>query len=68
MDLWRHSRAMHLYNRNGMPLPLIAEWLGHSKMDTTRQFYANANEIVIIPTFYFEIIEYAALNKHFQDK
>ena len=24
--MWRHSRAMHLY-RNGMPLPLVAEWL-----------------------------------------
>lgn len=38
----RHSRAMHLY-RNGMPLPLVAEWLGHSRMDTTRRFYANAD-------------------------
>ena len=35
--MWRHSRAMHLY-RNGMPLPLAAEWLGHAKMDTTRRF------------------------------
>jgi integrase/recombinase XerD len=35
--MWRHSRAMHLY-RNGMPLPLVAEWLGHAKMDTTRRF------------------------------
>ncbi len=33
---------MHLY-RNGMPLPLLAEWLGHAKIDTTRQFYANAD-------------------------
>ena len=33
---------MHLY-RNGMPLPLVAEWLGHSKMDITRQYYANAD-------------------------
>lgn len=40
--MFRHSRAMHLY-RNGMPLPLVAEWLGHSKMDTTRQYYANAD-------------------------
>lgn len=40
--MWIHSRAMHLY-RNGMPLPLVAEWLGHAKMDTTRQFYANAD-------------------------
>ncbi|MDO4556528.1 MAG: site-specific integrase [Lachnospiraceae bacterium] len=38
----RHSRSMHLY-RNGMPLPLVAEWLGHAKMETTRRFYANAD-------------------------
>lgn len=23
--------------------PLVAEWLGHAKMDTTRRFYANAD-------------------------
>lgn len=40
--MWRHSRSMHLY-RNGMPLPLVAEWLGHTRMDTTRKFYANAD-------------------------
>jgi site-specific recombinase XerD len=39
---WRHSRAMHLY-RNGMPLPLVAEWLGHANMETTVRFYANAD-------------------------
>ena len=38
----RHSRAMHLY-RNGMPLALVAEWLGYSKMDTARRYYANAD-------------------------
>ena len=26
-----------------MPLPLVSEWLGHAKMDTTRRFYANAD-------------------------
>lgn len=40
--MWRHSRSMHLY-RNGMPLPLVAEWLGHARMDTTRKFYADAD-------------------------
>lgn len=40
--MWRHSRSMHLY-QNGMPLPLVAEWLGHARMDTTRKFYANAD-------------------------
>ena len=40
--MFRHSRAMHLY-RNGMPLPLLAEWLGHVQMETTIQYYANAD-------------------------
>lgn len=40
--MFRHSRAMHLY-RNGMPLPLLAEWLGHSQMETTITYYANAD-------------------------
>ena len=26
-----------------MPLPLVVEWLGHAKMDTTRRFYVNAD-------------------------
>ncbi|MGD9569247.1 MAG: tyrosine-type recombinase/integrase [Sedimentibacter sp.] len=30
----RHSRAMHLY-RNGMPLPLLQQFLGHADMQTT---------------------------------
>lgn len=38
--LMRHTRAMHLYMA-GVPLPLIAEWLGHSHMETT-QIYAQA--------------------------
>lgn len=38
----RHSRSMHLY-QNGMPLPLVAAWLGHARMDTTRKFFANAD-------------------------
>jgi site-specific recombinase XerD len=32
--MFRRSRAMHLY-RSGMPLPLLAEWLGHEKTETT---------------------------------
>jgi site-specific recombinase XerD len=39
--LFRHSRAMHLY-QNGMDLTLIAQWLGHSHIETTR-IYAYAD-------------------------
>jgi site-specific recombinase XerD len=40
--LFRHARSMHLY-RNGMPLPLLSEWLGHAQMETTLTYYANAD-------------------------
>lgn len=33
---------MHLYLA-GMPLPLVSEWLGHSKIETT-QIYAKATD------------------------
>jgi len=33
---------MHLY-RNGMPLVLLAEWLGHAQVATTLSYYANAD-------------------------
>jgi site-specific recombinase XerD len=39
--LWRHSRAMHLY-QNGMDLVLVSQWLGHAKLDTTL-IYAHAD-------------------------
>ena len=39
--LWRHSRAMHLYQQ-GMDLTLIQQWLGHSQLETT-QMYAHAD-------------------------
>ena len=32
--LFRHSRAMHLY-QNGMDLTLVSQWLGHSRLETT---------------------------------
>lgn len=32
--LWRHSRAMHLY-QHGMDLERISQWLGHSNLETT---------------------------------
>ena len=32
--MWRHSRAMHIY-QHGMPLELVAQWLGHSNPETT---------------------------------
>ena len=37
----RHSRAMHLY-QNGMPLELLSQWLGHSRIETTL-IYAHAD-------------------------
>lgn len=39
--LFRHSRAMHLYQA-GMPLPYIAEFLGHASVTTT-EIYASAD-------------------------
>ena len=39
--LWRHSRAMHLY-QHGMDLTLISQWLGH-KQFTTTLVYAHAD-------------------------
>jgi site-specific recombinase XerD len=38
--LFRATRAMHLYMA-GVPLPLISEWLGHSRLETTT-IYASA--------------------------
>jgi len=39
--LFRHSRAMHLY-QEGMDLMLVSQWLGHSQLETT-QIYAHAD-------------------------
>jgi len=39
--MFRRSRAMHLY-RSGMPLGLLAEWLGHADPQTTL-VYAHAD-------------------------
>ena len=39
--LFRHSRAMHLY-QSGMPLPFVAEFLGHASVTTT-EMYASAD-------------------------
>lgn len=39
--LFRHSRAMHLYQA-GMDLAHISQWLGHSQLETT-QIYAHAD-------------------------
>ena len=39
--LWRHSRAMHLY-QHGMDLTLVSQWLGHSQLETTL-IYAHAD-------------------------
>jgi site-specific recombinase XerD len=39
--LWRHSRAMHLY-QEGMDLTLVSQWLGHAQLETTL-VYAHAD-------------------------
>ena len=39
--LWRHTRAMHLY-QNGVDLTLISQWLGHARYETTL-IYAKAD-------------------------
>ena len=39
--LWRHSRAMHLY-QHGMDLTLVSQWLGHANLETTL-VYAHAD-------------------------
>lgn len=39
--LWRHSRAMHLY-QHGMDLTLVSQWLGHRQLETTL-IYAHAD-------------------------
>jgi len=39
--LWRHTRAMHLY-QHGVDLTLISQWLGHAKYETTL-IYAKAD-------------------------
>lgn len=39
--LFRHARAIHLY-RNGMPLPLLSEFMGHNDVQTTT-IYAYAD-------------------------
>ena len=38
---FRHTRAIHLY-RGGVPLSLVAEFLGHSQISTA-QIYAYAD-------------------------
>jgi len=68
MDLLRHSRSMHLY-RSGMPMVLLAEWLGHAQ-PSSNLIYANAdtemkreviekatsklNSLVSVDTAYFQ--------------
>jgi len=39
--LWRHSRAMHLY-QHGTDLTMISQWLGHAHLETTL-IYASAD-------------------------
>lgn len=42
--MFRHSIAMHLY-QSGVPLPLISQWLGHSRLETTLVYaYADTEQ------------------------
>lgn len=42
LHLWRHTRAMHLY-QHGMDLTLVSQWLGHANLKTTLIYaYADA--------------------------
>jgi site-specific recombinase XerD len=41
---FRHSRAIHYY-RNGMPLNLLAEYLGHTSVDTTKIYAYSDTEM-----------------------
>ena len=43
--LFRHSRAMHLY-QSGVPLSYIKDFLGHVSVDTT-SIYASADTTII---------------------
>ena len=40
--LFRRTRAMHLYE-SGVSLPIISEWLGHSRIESTK-FYAQVTK------------------------
>ena len=42
--LFRRTRAMHLYMA-GVPLPLISEWLGHSRLETTLVYASATTEM-----------------------
>lgn len=42
--LFRRTRSMHLY-QGGVPIEIIAEWLGHSDIESTR-FYAKITELM----------------------
>lgn len=42
--MFRRSRAMHLY-RDGMPLPLLSEFLGHEDLETTLIYASSDNEM-----------------------
>lgn len=49
--LLRHSHAMHQHNVEGVSLDAIKEHLGHSKVETTEQFYTEGTEEKIIDVF-----------------
>jgi integrase len=46
--MFRHGRAMSLY-RNGMPLALLSEFLGHANPETTLIYYDKKNIVFDVP-------------------
>jgi len=61
--LFRHSRAMHLY-QNGVNLILVSQWLGHSRLETTL-IYAYADTEQKRRAIEKAIPEESTLKKHF---
>jgi site-specific recombinase XerD len=60
--LFRHSRAMHLY-QNGVDLTLVSQWLGHKNLETTL-IYAHADTELKRKAIERAIPEESSLKEH----
>ena len=63
---FRHSIAMHLY-QSGVALPLISQWLGHSRLETTL-IYAYADTEQKLQAIENAIPEDSTLKNHLNPK